>query len=428
MINLLIGAPGGGKSYEAVVYHVLPALAKGRKVVTNLPLVIEQFAALDATYPDLIDLRTESRKQGFRPFAVVEDWLDTWQHPKEGFGPLYVVDECHEVLPKGGTDRAVEEWFAKARHKYADVLLMTQSYGKISQAIRDLVQICYRVRKNVALGSSGTYTRKVQDGIRGEVVATSQRAYQKRYYAFYKSHTLATADGKEMGAADVRPIWKHWSFPLAGLCLVVVVWMLASGKVRAPWVPKPVEAAKQEPARYRFAATPPAPQQKPLANHPGTKADISPQSPASVVPVRVEDDQPYAGRGLHIVGNIAMGERSRLVVSVSQNGQQVAVTSGDGLKAAGYSVKVLDECVVVLTYHQTSRTIICDAPTVGIGLGGGGSPLAGGSAAKPEPQEPSVPPVAVIPDSGEWRPRVGYKMLGDGQGVSAIPPKPVKPS
>lgn len=61
MIDLLEGIPGSGKSYEAVVFHVLPALKKGRKVVTNLPLNVEAFAKLDARYPDLLDIRKEPR-------------------------------------------------------------------------------------------------------------------------------------------------------------------------------------------------------------------------------------------------------------------------------------------------------------------------------------------------------------------------------
>lgn len=61
MIDLLEGIPGSGKSYEAVVYHVLPALKSGRKVVTNLPLNVDAFAKLDPSYVDLLDIRTAPR-------------------------------------------------------------------------------------------------------------------------------------------------------------------------------------------------------------------------------------------------------------------------------------------------------------------------------------------------------------------------------
>ncbi|WMU33924.1 zonular occludens toxin domain-containing protein [Pseudomonas aeruginosa] len=45
MINLILGQPGGGKSHEAVVYHVVPALNQGRKVITNLALDMDKFKA-----------------------------------------------------------------------------------------------------------------------------------------------------------------------------------------------------------------------------------------------------------------------------------------------------------------------------------------------------------------------------------------------
>ena len=159
MINLLLGAPGGGKSYEAVAYHILVALMRGRKVVTNLPLQVDAFERLQPGLSDLIELRhrtlavrpEDAPKWTPRPFAHVEDYADPWRHP-DGFGPLYVIDECHMCLPARDTERAVEEWFSMHRHHNVDVLLITQSYGKINAAIRDLVQMVYRVRKNVALG------------------------------------------------------------------------------------------------------------------------------------------------------------------------------------------------------------------------------------------------------------------------------------
>ncbi len=66
-VNALEGIPGSGKSYEAVAYHVLPALRSGRKVITNLPLNIDAFAAIDPAWRDLIEIRT-------RPAPRIGDW------------------------------------------------------------------------------------------------------------------------------------------------------------------------------------------------------------------------------------------------------------------------------------------------------------------------------------------------------------------
>ena len=57
MQNLIIGKSGSGKGYEVCVYHILVALTQGRKVITNMPLVMEKWAAIDPSFPALIEMR-----------------------------------------------------------------------------------------------------------------------------------------------------------------------------------------------------------------------------------------------------------------------------------------------------------------------------------------------------------------------------------
>ena len=366
MINLLLGAPGGGKSYEATVYHILPALQKGRKVVTNLPLSVQAFAALDSAYADLIEIRTTSKggkkKDGApsRVFSVVEDYADEWRHA-DGFGPLFVIDECHFALPKGETDRAVEEWYSMHRHYNVDVLLITQSYGKISAAVRDLVQMVYRVRKNVALGSTSSYTRKVQDGVRGEVVNTSVRKYEKRYFGLYRSHTQGKAVD-EFNAADVKPIWRHWSFQLAALCLLVVGYQVASGNFKAPWS-APVKEAKAKPASVSQApasvAAAPA-----VAAAPGA-------APAASAPVEESKPKahPFNGRGVHLVGYIESPAKGRRwSFALSQNGQLLGTISQEELKQAGYEWSGHSHCSGMLRWEKVEFAVICDAPSIAVAI------------------------------------------------------------
>lgn len=71
MINLLLGAPGGGKSYEAVAYHVLPAVQSGRKVITNLPLYVDVFEAIVPGCENLIEIRTETK--GIKPEPQIKN-------------------------------------------------------------------------------------------------------------------------------------------------------------------------------------------------------------------------------------------------------------------------------------------------------------------------------------------------------------------
>lgn len=357
MINLLLGAPGGGKSYEAVVYHVIPALEKGRKVITNLPLNVEE---LEKTFPGcgaLIALRPQETT--VRPFSTVDWYGDPWRDPEKGFGPLYVIDECHMALPRGGTPRDVDEWFALHRHEGADVLLITQSYGKVSKAVIDLVQTVYRVRKNTIFGSSKTYTRKVQDGVRGEVMNTGMREYNKAYFRYYRSHTMNSGLKSEAEANDIVPIWKHWTVYGALACLLIVAFMLLSGKTKL----NPMEVGKPAPGA-KLTETTPVPKgaiTKPVPV--GGAASQMVNNAAEVVKDGIAKlIEPFQGFGLHLAGHTIWQGEEVWYFAVSQNGTKVSGTTSRDLKKAGYIFDAVAPCIGRLTWQDKSRWILCDSP------------------------------------------------------------------
>ena len=390
MINLLLGAPGGGKSYEAVAYHVLPALSQGRKVITNLPLQLDEIYALEPAYAGLIELRHETRAplrkdgkyQNRAAFSHVEDYGDEWRHPETGAGPLYVIDECHIPLPSQGTPIEVEHWYSLHRHESADVLLITQSYGKINRAVRDLVQVVYRVRKATALGKSTSYIRKVQDGLKGAVVNEAIRTYKPAYFKLYKSHTRG--GGAELAAGDIRPIWAHWSFKGAAIFLLAGLGFLIFGDwalFPEPNAPQPVaqvqnvpqEPRKQEPERVPQEAGPPAVQEQAQA--------ITVTGPSA----------PFDGLGLHVTGWVKMGDRIRYGLAMSQNGQTIRQTTDEELRRAGYDVEPIGECLFRATYDGRPMWVRCDAPNSSVtpfggvkttgptaAPDGGGDPASGG--------------------------------------------------
>jgi zona occludens toxin len=430
MINLLLGPPGGGKTYEAVVYHVLPALASGRKVITNLPLNLDRLREIDATYPGLVQkvedrlgmvsVRTaaagryrrlgagaEVQQEGVvRAFSTMADYGDTWRHPVDGSGPLYVIDECHLALPYRQTQLAVEEWFSMIRHESADALLITQSYGKVSRTIVDLVQVCYRVRKATAFGSAGRYIRKVQDGVRGDVVNEAIRKYEAKNFSLYQSHTKG--GGAELVPGDIVPIWKRWPFIGAAVILPLGAVMFFS----TPSVLKP---PVQAPAA-------------PIAAAPGAAgvSSISPESAQPVAESKAKKGQverwdasgghPLTGRTLHVVGRLEGFGRRVYEFVVAQNGQTVmTITSGE-LVGLGYSVDIArgEPCAVQVGFDDWRSWVICDAPTVGVGIPGTARAGSGGGGvtverqiepAKEEPvQAQEGPGVGVIPaEKGSMR-------------------------
>lgn len=377
MINFLLGAPGGGKSYEAVVYHIIPALQKGRKVITNLPLDLEQIGLIESAWLNQIEIRTKTLAvrpeeqevvvSGFLaaragvlpaaekswnnyPFSHVEDYGDPWRHPDNGSGPLYVIDECHIALPRLGTPRVVEEWYSLHRHESADVLLITQSHGKVNKAICDLTQIVYRVRKNVAFGSSGTYVRKVQDGLRGDVVNTNIRKYESRFFKLYRSHTRG--GGSELAANDIVPFWKRWPVIGAAIFLSAAVVMGFMGLLNP--FKKPPE--KQE-------AVKPAAPQKTLAEQgvapiaPGHKQDELPQTSRTT---------PLDGLNLHQVGMTKYNGKTVVYFKVSQGGVVIFTTDSRQLEDLGYFTQPMADCFSKVAGNDQVRLVRCDAPQVSL--------------------------------------------------------------
>jgi zona occludens toxin len=403
MINMLIGAPGGGKSYEAVVFHILPALAKGRKVITNLPLALDAFPPEQR---DLIDLRTATiakpieydlakaeasykrfgrvaafKKHNPRAFSNIEDYGDSWRHPDDGYGALYVIDECHLTLPRGRTPVAVAEWFSLHRHEFADLLLISQSHGKVDKDICDMVQTVYKVRKAVAFGSSGSYIRKVFDGLQGDNVNTSVRKYQSKYFKFYKSHTKSDNAGKEEGASDIVPFWRRWPIIGAALCFLVVAFMAT----RIETNPMKMGIKKDALANNnRGGAQPvalgytPPPGEGQAQAAPRSASQL--ESSHQVVSVKGGAQpvgssgakHPLSGYGVHLAGSLQNKAKGFFYMfQVSQNGQTVYAMNSQDMRDAGYKITRLNDCLAKLTYENEEFVVMCDAPRMGVAPGSG---------------------------------------------------------
>lgn len=393
MINGLEGIPGSGKSYEAVVYHVLDSLKRGRKVITNLPLVVPMFAAIDPAYADLIEVRTRPAKirgwwkpdaiddkgngqafvifnegvlgpmdpgEGVSVFGHVWDYYTEWKHPETGQGPLFVIDECHVPIPQQGTDKQVVEWFKLHRHFNADVLLMTQSFRDMNQPIARLVGMLIKVRKADVLGRKDAYIRKVHAGYRGAVISTEERPYKEQYFPLYKSHTQGNSVA-EAAASDVAPfVVKFRRFTWAWWAITIIA---------AAWYLWPTDKAKKQPQ----AKTPPvATATGPATATAGPPSPAKPASHATTPPLAKrasEPDpeatpEPYAGKTLHLTGRISFKGQDVYTFTVSNNAQRVSTMDSRDLQKMGYVWQPLTDCAGTLRWEGKPRAITCDAPAM----------------------------------------------------------------
>lgn len=385
MIYLIVGRPRSGKSYEAVKYHVIPSLKSGRKVITNLPLDIEHITKIHgAECASLVDVVSfdysdfNSNAVTF-PFSKPEHYSDEWRNDK-GVGPLYVIDEAHFSLPKGGTHSSVKKYFTMHGHYGVDILLMTQHQRQLDTDILNLVEVVYRTIKNTALGSTKTYTKKVQDGNRGAVVNTEQRRYDSAVFPYYKSHTQSSGDVLEREASDIKPIWKHWSIYLAIPCFLFVAYQVFTKDVNPFKAP---EKAVVEDLPVKVLEPPVVSDVKfksgvKTSSLGGSDVDYKKPNSESTL-----DDQltkgvkhPFYRVQLHVSGFADIGTRQhpkRLVYfSASRNGNVLFELQLRDLLLAGYDVSVLGECLVHLNYGSYKDFLTCDTPTIGVDIPSGG--------------------------------------------------------
>lgn len=362
MIYGISGRPGGGKSYEAVAFHVLPALESGRKVITNLPLQIDMFVKVFG--PEVIDLIVviDGKLNDFgsteRPFSKHTDYIDDWKNEK-GQGPLYLIDECHMVLPARGLDAEILEFYSLHRHYGIDIVLITQHLRKIHRDIRDMIEINYVCQKNTALGSENSYTKKVKQGASGDVVNTSIRKYKKTYFTFYKSHTASNSAVQEAYAQDITPLWKRWPVIGAGICFVLSAIILSTAFMN-----------KKDNSKPPSVRTPPTQQHvvNPVnvvrTNQPietKIEKEKEPTHPLSKFTFYVAGQAKQFVRASYEGDNVPDQSLNfyRIYIDVYENNKKLFTVEHNDLVNFGYEFKRIAECFYELSYGDFSEIVTC---------------------------------------------------------------------
>lgn len=398
MINGLEGIPGSGKSYEASVFQALQAVKDGIKVITNLPLVVDAFAALDPAYRSLIEIRyaaapvrgtwnpervdpatgqgqafelfedgrVDPPAQDARVFGTVWCYWSDWKHPKTGRGPLFIVDEAHVAMPRIGTDKAVIEWYKLHRHFNNDVLLATQMFRQMCQDIAGLMAMVIKVRKADVLGRPDEYIRKVHAGYRGAVIQESVRKYEPHFFVLYRSHTQGNAV-LESGATDVSVIsvkikrWTRISWVVSAVAVAIAVWVFsAKPKDNAPGFKSAVVKADGKTDFEAIKRITDAEAGKRSAD--GLNAAEGPIEPVPAPAVIELDPEPYAGKGLHLTGMLRLHGRTVYTFAVSSSGAVLTSVTSEELIAAGYRWSALTDCAGYLRWGKSAKAITCDAP------------------------------------------------------------------
>lgn len=225
MLTFNEGVPGAGKTYDAVVEHILPAIKKGRTVYARVNgLNHEEIAkVLDMDVEDvrrlLIHVPTaEVRKR----FVAERDADGEYVLPVAYRNTLIVIDEAHEfyVATREAMPQAEEQFFAIHRHFGADILLLTQWYKRMHTALRARIERKSVFQKLTAVGMESKYNVSFWHTTAPDKyakVGSAMRTYQAKFFPCYKG----VADGEvqtEVYKAGGRTVWASLILPI---CLFV---------------------------------------------------------------------------------------------------------------------------------------------------------------------------------------------------------------
>lgn len=229
MISALTGLPGAGKTYQAVVNVILPALRSGRSVWTNVPVITERVDK-DAL-PGQLHVFTSD--------AVASDLSFFDRLP---VGVVLVLDEVWRLWPAGlralDVNQSHRSFLAEHRHKVdssgnsTEIVLVTQDLSQVSAFVRQLVERTTIATKLSAVGASKRFRTDVYQGAitgrrgpKSVLITQAVRKYDPKFFPYFRSHTQAVtgAVGKEEKVDKRGVLWKSPMFIIGCLFVVLAV-------------------------------------------------------------------------------------------------------------------------------------------------------------------------------------------------------------
>lgn len=229
-IEAYTGLPGDGKTYEVVKSVIVPAIARGQRVVTNIRGLNAEKIGQHLSLP------TGRVSQLIKTFEMDDAYSPDF-YPSEGkddgvleWGAFNIVDEAHFVWGTGTkfNDRA-KYFLRQHRHEQADerstqIVAITQSVDDLTSYVRNVVAVTTRCVKQRAYGRNRTYwCRKFNGATEEEGRMLNQNVYQ--YTAPY-IHMYSTQRGKrvdEKGVDTRLVIWRNRKVQLSFLAIGVTV-------------------------------------------------------------------------------------------------------------------------------------------------------------------------------------------------------------
>ena len=213
-INAYIGLMGSGKSFEVVSSVIVPALLKGRRVVTNIDginpaAITEYLVTVKGAQADKLGQLVPVTNDDVCRVGFFPDETKPGQPSIVQGGDLVCVDECWNFW---GDDAKITDehmrFFRMHRHYTdpatgvtCDLALMIQDLGTLNRKIRAVIEMTTRTVKLKSIGAPKAYRIELFEGNKTTKLTkidTFVKLYDKAIFPLYKSYAAGSGNEKSI--------------------------------------------------------------------------------------------------------------------------------------------------------------------------------------------------------------------------------------
>jgi zona occludens toxin len=365
--SLVTGLNGHGKTLYAVSEKLRPLIGKKLKYTNHEGLEVEVERRLmiggikDLLIPHQIidvpridpeqwrdDWAGERREPG-QPALDVPHLATNWWCWCEP-GDVIVIDECQRLFRPMASGRKVPMFIEKletARHYGVQFVYITQHPQLIHTNLRSLVGPHEHVRR--MFGSSTTMIYQWDHCTHPDKIKTATRKawrHSKAAFGLYKSAEVHTKFSQRVPFAV---------FALVGaLVSLVVLGFFLKDRMAKRFGEQPDSALVQADAKKADGGRPAR-----AADGKTAATSSGPAWPVLNAAVPVVHREPFHDRGLTLDGWYQVGQSVSYQFGLTVDGRRVATLTGANLLAAGYAIRQLAPCAVVLVFGEVERSVTC---------------------------------------------------------------------
>ena len=192
MLYVTTGGMGAGKTLYTLRW------VRDLQLASNRPVAIHQVPDKDGVLKPVITLKGDALNWGWKVIDF-EKWQD------EPDGTIFIIDECHEVLPtRGATSKAPNDHIkalARHRHRGFDFFLITQHPKNMDSFVRRLIadpgwHRHIKRRRGAEFASVLEWpnvNEKCESNSAGKTATVTSGRYPKEVFDWYVSASVHTA-------------------------------------------------------------------------------------------------------------------------------------------------------------------------------------------------------------------------------------------